>query len=185
MWSLTSRSTRDLWITLHPLTQSLRLDADYHVATILTTTMQPLNRQISEWERVIKYYCFVTTIELQYNFLANEDQNGSGRAAITISLQWLGYNTIAEQTKAELYCMVNYWRPDECLYNTIFLDYVWTQTAKQLCTYKLRPVIPGPPRFPDGHVDLWSLFLFACEFQWMSLSFFALSWSCVDQGKCS
>jgi hypothetical protein len=40
---------------------------------------QPLNRQISEWERVIKYYYFVTIIEPQYNYLASKDRNGSGR----------------------------------------------------------------------------------------------------------
>jgi hypothetical protein len=47
--------------------------------TILTATIQPLNRQISEWERVIKYYHYVTIIEPQYNYLASKDLNGSKR----------------------------------------------------------------------------------------------------------
>jgi hypothetical protein len=75
---------RDLCIILHPLTQLLQLDTGL---TILTATMQPLSRQISERERVIRYYRFVTIIDLQYNFLADKDQNGSGRLAITILLQ--------------------------------------------------------------------------------------------------
>ena len=33
------------------------------------------------------YYHFITITELQYNYLASKDQNGSGRSAITISLQ--------------------------------------------------------------------------------------------------
>src|SRR6266436_3123435 len=56
---------------------------------------------------------------------------------------------LSRQT-TELYCMVIYWRPDEYLYDIIFLYYVRTQTAKLPCTYKLRPVIPGPPQFPDA-----------------------------------
>ena len=55
---------------------------------------------------------------------------------------------LSKQT-TELYCMFIYWRPDEYLYDIIFLYYVRTQTAKLPCTYKLRPAIPGPPQFPD------------------------------------
>ena len=46
--------------------------------------------------------------------------------------------------------MVIYWRPEEYLHNIIFLYYVRTQTAKLPCTYKLRLVITGLRRFPDG-----------------------------------
>src|SRR6266481_3532664 len=65
-----------------------------------------------------------------------------------------GYNDLVtiqllSRQTTELYCMVIYWRPDEYLYDIIFLYYVRTQTAKLPCTYKLRPVIPGPPQFPD------------------------------------
>jgi len=56
---------------------------------------------------------------------------------------------LSRQT-TELYCMVIYWWPDEYLYDIIFLYYVRTQTAKLPCTYKLRPVIPASPRFPDA-----------------------------------
>ena len=31
---------------------------------------------------------------------------------------------LLSRQKAELYCMVIYWRPDECLYDIIFLYYV-------------------------------------------------------------
>jgi hypothetical protein len=66
----------------------------------------------------------------------------------------LGYNDLVKiqllsKQTTELHCMVIYWRPDEYLYDIIFLYYVRTQTAKLPCTYKLRPVIPASPRFPD------------------------------------
>ena len=65
---------------------------------------------------------------------------------------------LSRQT-TELYCMVIYWWPDEYLYDIIFLYYVRTQTAKLPCTYKLRPVIPASPRFPDGQVSICGNFL--------------------------
>ena len=57
--------------------------ADRFRINISGIILQARIRMVAE----ISYYHFITIIWLQYNYLASEDQNGSGRSAITIWLQ--------------------------------------------------------------------------------------------------
>ena len=34
----------------------------------------------------------------------------------------------------------------------LFIYNAWASVPRQLCTYKLRPVIPAPRRFPDVYI---------------------------------
>ena len=49
----------------------------------------------------------------------------------------------------ELHLLINGWQTDEGWYSILFIYNAWESVPRQLCTYKLRLVIPAPRRFPD------------------------------------
>jgi hypothetical protein len=60
---------------------------------------------------------------------------------------------------AGLHLLMNFWQSYERLHYIIFTYNVWTSNCRQACIYKLRLVIPVPPRFPDVSHKLKALSL--------------------------
>ena len=52
------------------------------------------------------------------------------------------------------------WQSDKNLFSFILLRKVWASIASQPWTYKLRPVIPVPPLFPDDMTILYNMSYF-------------------------